>query len=158
MLTARDRALVWKIPLSSHMSTDLRYWLHDASGVFTVRSAYSLLQSMKTSRDIPDNSGIWRLLWQLQLPPKVLNFLWRASTNSLPTRVLLLKVSGARFQSVVAPDAMLFSSWFEAGLVSWNTAEALEAGMVCWSVWTHRNDLVWNSKHPDASEVVAMAK
>ncbi|XP_060968349.1 uncharacterized protein LOC133035923 [Cannabis sativa] len=89
MLTARDRALVWKIPLSSHMSTDLRYWLHDASGVFTVRSAYSLLQSMKTSRDIPDNSGIWRLLWQLQLPPKVLNFLWRASTNSLPTRLNL---------------------------------------------------------------------
>ncbi|KAM6542308.1 hypothetical protein CsatB_006755 [Cannabis sativa] len=30
--------------------------------------------------------------------------------------------------------------------------------MVCWSVWTHRNDLVWNSKHSDASEVVTMAK
>ncbi|XP_060971994.1 uncharacterized protein LOC133038035 [Cannabis sativa] len=53
---------------------------------------------------------------------------------------------------------MLFSSWFEVGLVSWNTTEALEAGMVCWSVWTHRNDLVWNSKHHDVSEVVAMTK
>ncbi|KAM6588598.1 hypothetical protein CsatA_011203 [Cannabis sativa] len=58
----------------------------------------------------------------------------------------------------VAPDAMLFSSWLEAGLVLWNSAEALEAGMVCWSIWNRRNELVWNFKHPDASEVVAMAK
>ncbi|KAF4388924.1 hypothetical protein G4B88_019106 [Cannabis sativa] len=72
LLTTRDRALVWKIPLSSHLSTDLWYWLHDALGVFTVRSAYSLLQLMKPNRDSPDNSGIWRLLWQLQLPPKLL--------------------------------------------------------------------------------------
>ncbi|KAF4404367.1 hypothetical protein G4B88_014823 [Cannabis sativa] len=182
LLTARDRALVWKIPLSSHMSTDLWYWLHDASGVFTVRSAYSLLQSMKPSRDIPESSGIWRLLWQLQLPPKVLNFMWRASTNSLPTRFnlstkhvpiaatclfclaapetilhVLVQCSFAQSCwskvpiSVVALDAMMFSSWFEAGLVSWNSVEALEAGMVCWSVWTHQSELVWNSKHPDAT-------
>ncbi|KAF4364085.1 hypothetical protein G4B88_015119 [Cannabis sativa] len=144
---------------------------------------------MKPSRDSLGNSGIWRLLWQLQLPPKVLNFLWRASTNSLPTRFnlstkhvpiaatclfclaapetilhVLVRCSFARScwskvpVTVVVPDAMLFSSWFEAVLVSWNSAEALEAGMVCWSVWTRRNELVWNFKHPDASEVVAMAK
>ncbi|KAF4393864.1 hypothetical protein F8388_018355 [Cannabis sativa] len=130
VLNARDQALVWKIPLSSHVSTDLWYWLHDTSGVFT-----------------------------LQLPPKVLNFLWRASTNNLPTRFhlstkhipiaatcafclaapettlhVLVRCSFAQSCwskvpiPVVAPDAMLFSSWFEAGLTSWNTAEALEAG------------------------------
>ncbi|XP_030503490.1 uncharacterized protein LOC115718807 [Cannabis sativa] len=137
VLTARDQALVWKIPLSSHMNFDLWYWLHDASGVFTVKSAYSLLQSMKSNRDIPDSPGFWRLLWQLQLPPKLLE-------------------QGSNY--CLAPDAILFSSWFEAGLGSWNTAEALEAGMVCWSIWTHRNELVWNSKHPDAREVVAMAQ
>ncbi|KAM6563495.1 hypothetical protein CsatB_023493 [Cannabis sativa] len=171
------------------MSSDLWYWLHDASGVFTVKSAYSLLQSMKSIRDIPDSSRFWQLLWQLQLPPKVLNFLWRASTNSLPTRFhlsikylpiaatcpfclaapettlhVLVRCSFAQSCwskvpiTAVAPDAMSFSSWFEAGLASWNTAEALEVGMVCWSIWTHRNDLVWNSKHPDAGEVVAMAQ
>ncbi|KAM6564303.1 hypothetical protein CsatB_024301 [Cannabis sativa] len=144
---------------------------------------------MKTNRDSPDNSVFWRLLWQLQLPPKVLNFLWRASTNSLPTRfhlstkhvpiaatcpfclaapemTLHVQVGCSFAQSfwskvpinVVVPDAMLFSSWFEAGLASWNTVEALEAGMICSSVWTHRNDLVWNSKRPDASEVVINVK
>ncbi|KAF4355679.1 hypothetical protein F8388_013096 [Cannabis sativa] len=189
VLTARDQALVWKILLSSHMSSDLWYWLHDASGVFTVKSAYSLLQSMKSNRDIHDSFGFWRLLWQLQLPPKVLNFLWRVSTNSLPTRFhlsikhipiaatcpfclaapettlhVLVRCSFAQscWSKVsitdVAPDAMLFSNWFEAGLASWNTAEALEASMVCWSIWTHRNDLVWNFKHPDAGEVVALAQ
>ncbi|KAF4364091.1 hypothetical protein F8388_003471 [Cannabis sativa] len=153
VLTARDQALVWKILLSSHMSSDLWYWLHDASGVFTVKSAYSRLQSMKSNRDIPDSSG--------------------ASTNNLPTRFqlsikhvpiaatcpfclaalettlhVLVRCSFAQSCwskvsiTAVAPDAMLFSSWFEVGLASWNTVEALEAGMVCWSIWTHRNNLV----------------
>ncbi|KAF4390935.1 hypothetical protein G4B88_030613 [Cannabis sativa] len=171
------------------LHTDYQLVWQRHRGIFTVRSAYSLLQSMKPNKDIPDSSVIWRLLWQLQLPPKVLNFLWRSSTNSLPTRFnlstkhvpiaatcpfclaapetilhVLVQCSFAQSCwskapiSVVAPDALMFSSWFEAGLVSWNSVEALEAGMVCWSVWTHRNELVWNSKHPDASEVVTMAK
>ncbi|KAF4399114.1 hypothetical protein G4B88_023708 [Cannabis sativa] len=130
------------------MSSDLWYWLHDASGVFTVKSAYSLLQSIKSNRDIPDSSGFWRLLWQLQLPPKVLNCMWRASTKSLPTRFhfsikhvpiaatcpfclaapeTTLHVLSKVPITAVAPDAMLFSSWFEAGLASWNTTEVLEA-------------------------------
>ncbi|KAF4382084.1 hypothetical protein F8388_001229 [Cannabis sativa] len=120
-------------------------------------------------------------IYQLNFPPNVLNFLWRASTNSLPTRInlstkhvpiaatcpfcfaapetilhVLVQCSFARscWSKVpitgVVPDAMLFSSWLEAGLVSWNSAEVLEAGMVCWSIWNRRNELVWNFKHPDA--------
>ncbi|XP_060960628.1 uncharacterized protein LOC133031203 [Cannabis sativa] len=104
---------------------------------------------MKTSRDIPDNSDFWRLLWQLQLPPKVLNFLWRASTNSLPTRFHLstkhIPIAATCPFCLVAPETTLH-------------VLALEAGMICWSVWTRHNDLVWNSKHPDASEVVTMEK
>ncbi|KAF4370831.1 hypothetical protein F8388_011814 [Cannabis sativa] len=114
---------------------------------------------MKTGRDIPDNSGFLRLLWQLQLPPKVLNFLWRDSTNSLPTRFHLstkhVPIAATCPFCLAAPETTLHvlvrCSFAQTGLASCTAAETLEAGMICWSVWTHRNDLVWNSKHPDAS-------
>uniref|UniRef100_A0A803Q5Q9 Uncharacterized protein n=1 Tax=Cannabis sativa TaxID=3483 RepID=A0A803Q5Q9_CANSA len=89
VLNDRDQSLVWKIPLSSSSTSDMWYWLKDESGMFTIKSAYAMLQSLKTSSILPDNSGFWHQLWQLKLPPKVLNFLWRASSNSLPTRFQL---------------------------------------------------------------------
>ncbi|KAM6562357.1 hypothetical protein CsatB_022355 [Cannabis sativa] len=36
------------------------------------------------------NSDFWRQLWQLKVPPKVKNFLWRAVTGTLPTCVKLV--------------------------------------------------------------------
>ncbi|XP_060960744.1 uncharacterized protein LOC133031285 [Cannabis sativa] len=67
---------------------------------------------------------------QLKLPPKVLNFLWRASSNSLPKSV----------------PAFV------------KTSEVIEAAMTFWSIWTHRNDLIWNSKQPVSRDVVTLAK
>ncbi|KAM6559544.1 hypothetical protein CsatA_028783 [Cannabis sativa] len=53
---------------------------------------------------------------------------------------------------------MTFAAWFEEGLDKWTMAERLEASMVCWSVWKHRNELVWNSTMPTVSDVVTLAK
>uniref|UniRef100_A0A803QB69 RNase H type-1 domain-containing protein n=1 Tax=Cannabis sativa TaxID=3483 RepID=A0A803QB69_CANSA len=64
---------------------DKWYWFKENSGLFTVRSAYQLIQDSKPMNGQSDNSGFWRSLWQLKVPPKVKNFLWRACTNCLPT-------------------------------------------------------------------------
>uniref|UniRef100_A0A803Q8D5 RNase H type-1 domain-containing protein n=1 Tax=Cannabis sativa TaxID=3483 RepID=A0A803Q8D5_CANSA len=53
---------------------------------------------------------------------------------------------------------MVFTSWFEGGLKAWNVAESLEAVMILWSIWKHRNELVWNSKQQDSNKVLSVAK
>uniref|UniRef100_A0A803PIQ4 RNase H type-1 domain-containing protein n=1 Tax=Cannabis sativa TaxID=3483 RepID=A0A803PIQ4_CANSA len=58
----------------------------------------------------------------------------------------------------VAPAAMLFMSWFEAGLISSREEESVEAAMVLWSIWNTINDVVWNAKIPMMEEVIQLAK
>ncbi|KAM6558899.1 hypothetical protein CsatA_028138 [Cannabis sativa] len=189
VLTERDQELIWKIPPSNGNSSDTWYWTKEDNGLFTVKSAYKLQQEIKGVNEMAANSGFWKQLWQLKLPPKVLNFLWRVSTNCLPThfqlRVRHVPINTScpfcnaapetslhvlvrcRFAQdcwavsrvpAVAGTAMTFTAWFEEGLDKWTMAERVEASMVCWSVWKHRNELVWNSTMPTVSDVVTLAK
>ncbi|CAL9022934.1 unnamed protein product, partial [Prunus brigantina] len=50
---------------------DSHIWKHTANGVFTVKSAYQLLLG-----DSSWNDSFWKVLWQLNLPPKLKVFLW----------------------------------------------------------------------------------
>ena len=34
---------------------------------------------------------VWKEIWQLKVPPKIKNFLWRACRNTLPTKQALMK-------------------------------------------------------------------
>ncbi|XP_060972489.1 uncharacterized protein LOC115717814 [Cannabis sativa] len=74
---------------SSHVglvaSGDFWSWSGEHSGNFSVKSAYRMLQDNKYSRLGVNNSGFWRNLWQLKIPPKVKNLLWRAASGVLPT-------------------------------------------------------------------------
>ncbi|KAF4383413.1 hypothetical protein G4B88_023987 [Cannabis sativa] len=143
--------------------------MQDDSGLFTVKSAYSLLQTAKTSSNVPNNSGFWRQLWQLKLPPKVVNFLCRVSTNSLPTRFQLstknIPIDPRCPFCLAAPDSTLHVlvrcikvvgaevMYLLLRLECWCLlAECLEAAMILWSIWKHRNELVWNSKQQDSNE------
>uniref|UniRef100_A0A803PQX4 RNase H type-1 domain-containing protein n=1 Tax=Cannabis sativa TaxID=3483 RepID=A0A803PQX4_CANSA len=85
VLTERDYKLVIAIPLSQTSMEDKWHWYKEYTGLFSVRSACQLIQDSKPVNGQPDNSGFWRCLWQLKVPPKVKNFLWRACTNCLPT-------------------------------------------------------------------------
>ncbi|KAM6546616.1 hypothetical protein CsatB_027352 [Cannabis sativa] len=89
VLNDRDQALVWKIPLSEASSTDDWFWLKDSKGMFTVKSAYRLQHGQSGQLSHNFSSDLWKKLWTLNLPPKVLNFLWRVCTNCLPTKFML---------------------------------------------------------------------
>ncbi|KAH9799157.1 putative reverse transcriptase/RNA-dependent DNA polymerase [Citrus sinensis] len=75
------------IPLGTRHDKDSWFWLPDSKGLYTVRSCYRLLNSMLS----PPSSRAWRKLWQLSIPAKVKNFLWRAMSNVLPTADNLLQ-------------------------------------------------------------------
>jgi ribonuclease HI len=66
--------------------------LHD--GVFSVRSAYRFLLRADVS-DLPgcssstQTSMLWKSIWGLPLTPSIRNFLWRACSDALPTKIAL---------------------------------------------------------------------
>lgn len=57
--------------------------------MYSVKSAYTLIQESKTYQQVDGNTKFWKCLWNLKIPPKVKNFMWRAVTNCLPTKDLL---------------------------------------------------------------------
>lgn len=61
------------------------------TGNYSVRSAYRLLQAQKNLWRQQDNSGFWHKTWRVKAPSKLLNLMWRALSNCLPTKVMLDK-------------------------------------------------------------------
>ncbi|KAM6569095.1 hypothetical protein CsatB_017080 [Cannabis sativa] len=86
VLNERDKKLVLSIPLNSATNNDGWYWCKEKSGMYTVKSGYHCLQEVKGEWSQDSNSGFWRALWHLKVPPKVKNFLWRTCSRCLPTR------------------------------------------------------------------------
>uniref|UniRef100_A0A803PGZ2 RNase H type-1 domain-containing protein n=1 Tax=Cannabis sativa TaxID=3483 RepID=A0A803PGZ2_CANSA len=77
----RDKELIYKIPISATNVTDSWYWSKEVSRIYSVKSAYKLIQDLKPS----SSSDFWRALWALKCPPKVKDMLWRSVSNCLPT-------------------------------------------------------------------------
>ncbi|KAM6587325.1 hypothetical protein CsatA_009930 [Cannabis sativa] len=89
MFNERDANLILSIPLSFSTSSDFWSWSDESTGQFSVKNAYGILQASKDPRTGNNNSGFWQKFWQLKIPPKVTNFLWRAASGTLPTCVNL---------------------------------------------------------------------
>jgi hypothetical protein len=79
---------------------DFLAWHFDRKGLFSVKSAYHVLDDEKhqvknqqkgessSSVGEPNQSkAIWRKIWKLSCPPKVRHFIWRLARNSLAVRM-----------------------------------------------------------------------
>ena len=81
---------------------DMLIWPLTTDGNYSVKSAYQLLSS-ESRTTLPSSSEaegcklFWNRIWKLQVPNKVKHFLWRASRESLPTKLNL-------FSRHVLPD------------------------------------------------------
>lgn len=82
---SRDASIILSIPVDKEVE-DSWYWRNDKFGNFIVKSAYLMLEGTYNNASSADNSGFWCKLWNLKIPPKVKIFLWRASSNCLPTK------------------------------------------------------------------------
>ena len=93
---------IHSIPVSHFPMEDLLIWPLTTDGNYSVKSAYQLLSSESRSA-LPSSSEtegckhFWNGIWKLQVPNKVKHFLWRASRESLPTKLNL-------FSRHVLPD------------------------------------------------------
>jgi hypothetical protein len=72
-------------------------WSETKSGLFTVKSAYQLLDKMRkveTRGEFSKSASyrwLWWYTWKLSIPGKIKHFLWRAFHDSLPTNANLFR-------------------------------------------------------------------
>ncbi|KAM6599952.1 hypothetical protein CsatA_019561 [Cannabis sativa] len=89
LFNTRDRDLICKLPISS-ASSDFWYWSLNSSGVYKVKDAYNLLHKEDGLLLSSDEKRLWKIAWNINVPPKVLHFLWRSLSETLPTKVQLV--------------------------------------------------------------------
>ena len=77
---------------------DFVAWHYNAKGVFSMKSAYHVLDDKKEfstvrhrgessgSREVTSGQFKWKKIWKLPIQPKVRQFVWRLVHNSLPVK------------------------------------------------------------------------
>ena len=70
----RDALLIAIISINGE-EKDSWYWCPDRCGNYTVKSAYQIIQPTPITDVFSDKYGLWHKLWNLEIPPKVRNFL-----------------------------------------------------------------------------------
>lgn len=81
IFTEEEVELILNIPLSIQHKEDKCIWVPTSNGKYTLKFAYTHLRegySHKTDRA----PILWKYVWQVVIPPKVKNFIWRMLTNT----------------------------------------------------------------------------
>lgn len=86
-----DQKSIMDVQLEENNGQDVIVWKKEQTGVYSVRSAYRMLQEQKGKWSLQHNNGIWKCLWKIKAPPKSLNLVWRALSGCLPTMSQLLQ-------------------------------------------------------------------
>ncbi|KAL8146995.1 hypothetical protein AgCh_004640 [Apium graveolens] len=89
LFNLRDQQCILNMRIGDENEEDSLYWWQERSGEYSVKSAYRLIQAQKGLWRVSDNSSVWRIIWRIKAPPKVLNLVWRALSNCLPTKTNL---------------------------------------------------------------------
>ncbi|XP_075659227.1 uncharacterized protein LOC142629128 [Castanea sativa] len=96
LFVEEDAQLIKKIPRSQVATKDTLYWPYTTSGHCTCKSGYRFLKEeskLESNQQVPPIhvKQVWNRIWQLQVPPKIKNFLWWACRNAIPTKQALMK-------------------------------------------------------------------
>lgn len=95
-VTEEDLDFILAIPVSLLPREDTLVWHYTNHGIYSVKTGYQLALEEKRSYmqyGESSNSGeaVWKIIWNLDIPPKVRLFLWRACREVLPVRANLVR-------------------------------------------------------------------
>lgn len=79
-----DVERILRIPCSRNVGEYKWCWIDDEKGVYTVKTGYKRLMGVM-NQPINQVQFNWQKLWNMRIPPKVKNFVWRVFFNCLPT-------------------------------------------------------------------------
>uniref|UniRef100_A0A2N9HN71 Reverse transcriptase domain-containing protein n=1 Tax=Fagus sylvatica TaxID=28930 RepID=A0A2N9HN71_FAGSY len=86
---------IQQMPLSNPTGNDSFTWKANTTGVFSVKSAYQLAYSTRSTGVEGSSSNMlqyrkfWKGLWKIKVPTKIKIHLWRACMNAIPTGLAL---------------------------------------------------------------------
>ena len=91
-----EAKLIKSLPLSSIPQPDTMVWRLEKSGCYSVKSGYKFLCELLShdpirSQTLDSGKSFWKSIWKMKVPGKIKHFLWKACTNSLPSKENLLK-------------------------------------------------------------------
>lgn len=103
---------IMAIPIRQGME-DIIAWHYDKKGIFTVKSAYHVLEDDReqqqlrqagssSTSEVSGEAIQWPCLWSLSCQPKVKQFLWRLAHNSLAFK-MNIKRSGIKDVDTICP-------------------------------------------------------
>lgn len=112
------------------------FWPMEKSGIYSVKSGYKLLcepQNVEVSNQVEAESQklFWKRIWRMNVPGKIKHFLWKACTNSLPTKENLVKrkileesvcqryLQGKRMSYMRFGDVIIYNLSSQLTLVGW---------------------------------------
>lgn len=149
-------------------------WASSKDGVLRVKDVYSL--AMKDLDGASCSSGpdpLWKQLWNLKVPPKVSEFLWRAYWDIVPHDVNLAKKGISKFvrcsrcggdeslmhilkdcpwahevwavANISIPMGVVssFRDWFEFVWNSKGSGVSEKMATICWQIWKCKNDRIF---------------
>lgn len=85
LFNERDGMFIQQVPIPLRGRKDSWYWMLEDRGNFSVKSCYRQLRGEVECID----KDFWRKLWNMKLPGKVINLVWRAARDVLPTSIAL---------------------------------------------------------------------
>ncbi|KAF4392707.1 hypothetical protein G4B88_029446 [Cannabis sativa] len=89
LFTPDDAATILGIQIKQSVAGDYWYWFVEKNGLYSVRSAYQLIQDQKLPPASSEGHLFWKKMWSLKVPPKTKDLVWRAASNCLAIKVNL---------------------------------------------------------------------
>uniref|UniRef100_A0A7N2M7C9 Reverse transcriptase zinc-binding domain-containing protein n=1 Tax=Quercus lobata TaxID=97700 RepID=A0A7N2M7C9_QUELO len=145
-----DAKLIKSLPLCSIPQSDVLIWPKEKTGTYSVKSGYKLLcewqnEELNQPRISDIDRNFWSSIWKINVPGKIKHFIWKACSNSLPTKENLLKrkiVQDAVCQRCSNDSVdVVHSLWSCDGLRETRPHSVALFAAIAWSVWYHRNKL-----------------
>ncbi|XP_050207747.1 uncharacterized protein LOC126657148 [Mercurialis annua] len=150
-----DAERILDIPTSSRNVEDGWLWKYDAKGNFTVCICY--IAAFGEENGHP--SKLWGMIWQLNIPLDIQNFLWRGCKGFLQTlEALATRKVFVLNQYVVFPkleDEGSFFGWVLRWLPVLKAGDKALIAVVCWNLWINRNNHVWRNKTGSVESILA---
>ena len=84
-------AFIKALPLCSIPQEDLLIWPLEKFGNYSVKLGYCLLREWQDLDGFWVQKRFWKSIWRIKVPGKIKHFIWKACSNSLPTKENLLR-------------------------------------------------------------------